>query len=139
MSTTVENLKDFLWQAPRLVEHHCCTVAVFAGTRVAVVIRSWCPEIDLMFTQEGFYPELTDDQCHELIATFMEVVEKLVEKVDVQPWHEIHQATQEAPSDAKLDINQINLEDLEDSSIQHGGNDGGSQLGGGDLGASPSF
>lgn len=70
----------------------------------------------------------------------MEIAEELVQKINIHPQHNpIRRATQQATTDTELNINQIELEDLEDSTTQPGDDDAESQPGGGDVGTSPSF
>lgn len=83
VSVAKKNIHDFLWQAPRLIEEHSRTVAVDAGSRMATVIRSWYPEVELKYIKDGYFPETTDEQGHHQIADSTAVVGQVVAKVNM--------------------------------------------------------
>lgn len=112
---TMENVKDFLWAAPRMIEEHSRTVAVDVGALVAAVIRSWYPDVELSFVKNGYYSKTTDKEGHHLIADSLEVVEQLMSKLDVHPQHApIAHASGSTTGEEDLDLDLLDFNDLED-------------------------
>lgn len=134
--TTQENLQDLLWHSPELIQQQLQCAAVEAGTHVATVIRSWFPGMDLKYINYGMFPELSDEEGHNLLDSSIEPVGNLVKKLNLDiPHLPLGPATSHVPPEEALED-----EALSPSSKATDGEDegtGGSQPG--DSDPSPSF